>query len=176
MRAIRLKAKPTFICSLNLKRRIKIKKLSPKDAIIPNKQAVRTRLLLAFKTSKPILEKWMKKQKGLPVVIKNIKDNYSDFLELLPEIPSSFRKIINLLNNDQLNLDKNLRKLDRIEKSIYKNTTRNYWMTAILIFSIFISIIIYLRVEQIHLEAIYWITGILSIIIIVMRPKKNNGK
>jgi len=129
-----------------------------------------------WKTSKPILEKWMKKQKGLPVVIKNIKDNYSDFLELLPEIPSSFRKIINLLNNDQLNLDKNLRKLDRIEKSIYKNTTRNYWMTAILIFSIFISIIIYLRVEQIHLEAIYWITGILSIIIIVMRPKKNNGK
>ena len=53
-----------------------------------------------WKTSKPILEKWMKKQKGLPVVIKNIKNNYSDFLELLPEIPSSIRKIINLLNFD----------------------------------------------------------------------------
>ena len=89
---------------------------------------------------------------------------------------NSKSSLLYLLNNDQLNLDKNLRKLDRIEKSIYKNTTRNYWMTAILISSIFISIIIYLRVEQIHLEAIYWITGILSIIIIVMRPKKNNGK
>ena len=90
-----------------------------------------------WKTSKPILEKWMKKQKGIPSILKNLKNNSSEIIDLLPEIPGALRKIINLINNDQLNLDNNIKKLDMIEKSISKNTRRNYWMTAILIFSLF---------------------------------------
>ena len=64
-----------------------------------------------WKTSKPILEKWMKKQKGFSSTIKNLKDNYSDIVDLLPELPSTLRKVINLINNDQLNLDGNLKKV-----------------------------------------------------------------
>ena len=101
-----------------------------------------------WKTSKPILEKWMKKQKGLSSVLKNLKNNYSDMADILPELPSALRKFINLLNNDQLNLDRNLEKLNKIENSIFKSTRRNYWMTASLIFTLFVTISIYFNLNN----------------------------
>jgi ubiquinone biosynthesis protein len=97
-----------------------------------------------WKTSKPILEKWMKKQKGFSSALKNLKNNYSDIVDLLPELPGAIRKVINLLNNDQLNLDRNLKKLEHIENSIFKSTRRNYWMSAILIFTLFAITLTYL--------------------------------
>ncbi len=125
-----------------------------------------------WKTSKPILEKWMKKQKGFSAIIKNIRDNSSDIVDLIPELPSTLRKVINLINNDQLNLDNNLRKLEHIEKSIYKSTRRNYWMMAILIFSLFAIVITYLIHNNIFYQSIYWYLLALSIIIILLRPRK----
>ena len=125
-----------------------------------------------WKTSKPILEKWMKKQKGITSVLKNLKNNSSEIIDLLPEIPGALRKIINLINNDQLNLDNNIKKLDMIEKSISKNTRRNYWMTAILIFSLFAIVITYLVHHNIHYQSIYWYILILTIVIIMLRPRK----
>ncbi len=127
-----------------------------------------------WKTSKPILEKWMKKQKGLSSVLKNLKNNYSDMVDLLPELPSALRKIINLLNNDQLNLDRNLEKLNQIEKSIFKSTRRNYWMTASLIFTLFVIISTYFYLNNLYIinHPIYLYMVLLSILIIVMRPRK----
>ncbi len=127
-----------------------------------------------WKTSKPILEKWMKKQKGLSSVVKNLKNNYSDMVDILPELPSALRKFINLLNNDQLNLDRNLEKLNKIENSIFKNTRRNYWMTASLIFTLFVAISIYFNHNNISIinHPIYLYMVLLSILIIVMRPRK----
>ena len=125
-----------------------------------------------WKTSKPILEKWMKKQKGIPSILKNLKNNSSEIIDLLPEIPGALRKMINLINNDQLNLDNNIKKLDMIEKSISKNTRRNYWMTAILIFSLFAIVITYLVHHNIHYQSIYWYILILTIVIIMLRPRK----
>ena len=125
-----------------------------------------------WKTSKPILEKWMKKQKGITSVLKNLKNNSSEIIDLLPEIPGALRKIINLINNDQLNLDNNIKKLDMIEKSISKNTRRNYWMTAILIFSLFAIVITYLVHHNIYYQSIYWYILILTIVIIMLRPRK----
>jgi ubiquinone biosynthesis protein len=127
-----------------------------------------------WKTSKPILEKWMKKQKGLSSVVKNLKNNYSDMVDLLPELPSALRKIINLLNNDQLNLDRNLEKLNQIEKSIFKSTRRNYWMTASLIFTLFVIITTYFYLNNLYIinHPIYLYMVLLSILIIVMRPRK----
>jgi|TARA_Y100000996_G_scaffold78115_1_gene52856 ubiquinone biosynthesis protein len=127
-----------------------------------------------WKTSKPILEKWMKKQKGLSSVVKNLKNNYSDMVDLLPELPSALRKIINLLNNDQLNLDRNLEKLNQIEKSIFKSTRRNYWMTASLIFTLFVIISTYFYLNNLYIinHPIYLYMVLLSILIIVMRPRK----
>ena len=127
-----------------------------------------------WKTSKPILEKWMKKQKGLSSVLKNLKNNYSDMADILPEVPSALRKFINLLNNDQLNLDRNLEKLNKIENSIFKSTRRNYWMTASLIFTLFVTISIYFNLNNISIinHPIYLYMVLLSILIIVMRPRK----
>ena len=127
-----------------------------------------------WKTSKPILEKWMKKQKGLSSVLKNLKNNYSDMADILPELPSALRKFINLLNNDQLNLDRNLEKLNKIENSIFKSTRRNYWMTASLIFTLFLTISIYFNLNNISIinHPIYLYMVLLSILIIVMRPRK----
>ena len=127
-----------------------------------------------WKTSKPILEKWMKKQKGLSSVLKNLKNNYSDMADILPELPSALRKFINLLNNDQLNLDRNLEKLNKIENSIFKSTRRNYWMTASLIFTLFVTISIYFNHNNISIinHPIYLYMVLLSILIIVMRPRK----
>ena len=125
-----------------------------------------------WKTSKPILEKWMKKQKGIPSILKNLKNNSSEIIDLLPEIPGALRKMINLINNDQLNLDNNIKKLDMIEKSISKNTRRNYWMTAILIFSLFAIVVTYLVHHNIYYQSIYWYILILTIIIVMLRPRK----
>jgi ubiquinone biosynthesis protein len=125
-----------------------------------------------WKTSKPILEKWMKKQKGITSILKNLKNNSSEIIDLLPEIPGALRKIINLINNDQLNLDNNIKKLDMIEKSISKNTRRNYWMTAILIFSLFAIVVTYLVHHNIYYYSIYWYILILTIAIIMLRPRK----
>jgi len=125
-----------------------------------------------WKTSKPILEKWMKKQKGVTSILKNLKNNSSEIIDLLPEIPGALRKIINLVNNDQLNLDNSIKKLDMIEKSISKNTRYNYWMIAILIFSLFAIVVTYLVHYGIHYQSIYWYILILTIVIIMLRPRK----
>ena len=125
-----------------------------------------------WKTSKPILEKWMNKQKGFSAALKNLKNNYSDIVDLLPELPGAMRKVINLLNNDQLNLDRNLKKLEHIENSIFKSTRRNYWMSAILIFTIFAITLTYLIINNIVYQPIYLYILFFSILIIIMRPRK----
>ena len=125
-----------------------------------------------WKTSKPILEKWMNKQKGLSAALKNLKNNYSDIVDLLPELPGAMRKVINLLNNDQLNLDRNLKKLEHIENSIFKSTRRNYWMSAILIFTLFAVTLTYLTINNIVYQPIYLYILFFSILIIIMRPRK----
>ena len=125
-----------------------------------------------WKTSKPILEKWMNKQKGFSAALKNLKNNYSDIVDLLPELPGAMRKVINLLNNDQLNLDRNLKKLEHIENSIFKSTRRNYWMSAILIFTLFAITLTYLTINNILYQPIYLYILFFSILIIIMRPRK----
>ena len=125
-----------------------------------------------WKTSKPILEKWMNKQKGFSAALKNLKNNYSDIVDLLPELPGAMRKVINLLNNDQLNLDRNLKKLEHIENSIFKSTRRNYWMSAILIFTLFAITLTYLAINNIFYQPIYLYILFFSILIIIMRPRK----
>ena len=125
-----------------------------------------------WKTSKPILEKWMNKQKGLSAVLKNLTSNYSDFVDLMPELPGALRKAINLLNNDQLNLDRNLKKLDEIENAIFKSTKRNYWMTASLIFSLFAVTAIYLIHNNIYYQSFYLYILLFFILVVIMRPRK----
>ncbi len=130
-----------------------------------------------WKTSKPILEKWMKKQKGISSLLKKMKDSSSDLFDILPELPTSLRKIVNLINNDQLNLDNNLKKLSEIENIIDKNSRRNYWLISVLIFSIFFFIITYLVSINLYSEYIFWYMLIIFVLIISLRPKrKGNDK
>jgi len=130
-----------------------------------------------WKTSKPILEKWMKKQKGISSLLKKMKDNSSDLFEILPELPTLLRKVANLINNDQLNLDNNLKKLSEIENLIDKNSRRNYWLISILIFSVFFFISMYLVSNHIYNEYIFWYMLPIFILIILLKPKrKRNDK
>ena len=48
-----------------------------------------------WKTSRPILERWMKEQKGPKVIAKKVFNNLDSYMEILPEIPSFFRRISN---------------------------------------------------------------------------------
>ena len=84
-----------------------------------------------WKTSKPILERWMKNQKSLLSMIKKFRKNSTQLIDVFPEIPISIRRIIDLINNDNFDLNRNLNQLKKVEKQIYKNSMRNYWYFSI---------------------------------------------
>ena len=93
-----------------------------------------------WKTSKPILEKWMKEQKGPKTVIKKIINNFDDYLEIVPEIPSFFRRISNHYSGNSSDLTKNLEQLKKIEKKISSNKKRNhFYFSFIIILFMFFS-------------------------------------
>ena len=92
-----------------------------------------------WKTSKPILENWMREQKGAKVVAKKIFNNIDNYLEILPEIPSFFRRISNHYSGNSSDLTKNYEQLKIIEEKITSNKKRNH-----IYFSLLIIIIILL--------------------------------
>ena len=74
-----------------------------------------------WKTSKPILEKWMRKQKGPSALLSKLKENSTDLLDILPDLPLSIKKFVYLMNNNKLDLESNFNKLNKIEKMIERN-------------------------------------------------------
>ena len=85
-----------------------------------------------WKTSKPILEKWMKKQKGIKPILKSLSENSSILMDILPELPSSLRRLINMINKDSLDLKKNLEQLNQIEQKITRNSKNNFYFFSLL--------------------------------------------
>ena len=93
-----------------------------------------------WKTSKPILEKWMKEQKGPRVIAKKIINNLDDYLEILPEIPSFFRRISNHYSGNSSDLTKNFQQLKVIEEKLNSNRKRNhYYFSLIILLGVIIS-------------------------------------
>ena len=93
-----------------------------------------------WKTSRPILEKWMKEQKGPKVIAKKIFNNLDDYMEILPEIPSFFRRISNHYSGNSSDLTKNFEQLKIIEKRLHSNKIRNhYYFSIILLVITFIA-------------------------------------
>ena len=86
-----------------------------------------------WKTSKPILEKWMKQQKGPKVIAKKILNNFDDYLEILPEIPSFFRRISNHYSGNSSDLTKNIEQLKLIEEKLSSNKKINHFYFSIII-------------------------------------------
>ena len=125
-----------------------------------------------WKTSKPILEKWMRKQKGVSAVLKKIQKSSSELMDILPELPSSLRKLTNLIDNDQLNLEKNINKLRDIEEIIFRNSIRNFWLLFILSIVLIIYGNYYLIVQKQHEFYYYILSIILSFYILRFKPKK----
>ncbi len=93
-----------------------------------------------WKTSKPILEKWMKEQKGPRVIAKKMINNFDDYLEILPEIPSFFRRISNHYSGNSSDLTKNYEQLKVIEEKIKSSKkTNHYYFSIIILLGTFIS-------------------------------------
>ena len=86
-----------------------------------------------WKTSKPILEKWMKEQKGPKVIAKKIINRFDDYLEILPEIPSFFRRISNHYSGNSSDLTKNFEQLKVIEEKLNSNRKRNHYYFSLVI-------------------------------------------
>ena len=93
-----------------------------------------------WKTSKPILEKWMKEQKGPKVIVKKIMNNFDDYLEILPELPSFFRRISNHYSGNSSDLTKNYEQLKVIEEKINTSKkTNHFYFSIIVLLGTFIS-------------------------------------
>ena len=93
-----------------------------------------------WKTSRPILERWMKEQKGPKVIAKKIFNNLDSYMEILPEIPSFFRRISNHYSGNSSDLTKNFDQLKIIEQKLQANKIRNhYYFSIILLIGIFIA-------------------------------------
>ena len=86
-----------------------------------------------WKTSKPILEKWMKEQKGPRVIAKKILTNFDDYLEILPEVPSFFRRISNHYSGNSSDLTKNFEQLRIIEEKLSANRRINHFYFSLVI-------------------------------------------
>ena len=93
-----------------------------------------------WKTSRPILEKWMKDQKGPKVIAKKVFNNLDSYMEILPEIPSFFRRISNHYSGNSSDLTKNFDQLRIIEQKLQANKIRNhYYFSIILLVGIFVA-------------------------------------
>ena len=129
-----------------------------------------------WKTSQPILEKWMKKQKGFFSLMKKFRENSSYLIDIFPEIPTSIHRIIRLINNKGFDLDKNLKQLKRIEEEIKKNKTRNYWYFSVLIFLVppTIMAIILSNFDKLDLffSFLEFYVPIILLFIFLLKPKR----
>ena len=93
-----------------------------------------------WKTSRPILEKWMKEQKGPKVIAKKVFNNLDSYMEILPEIPSFFRRISNHYSGNSSDLTKNFDQLKIIEQKLQANKIRNhYYFSIILLVGVFVA-------------------------------------
>ena len=128
-----------------------------------------------WKTSKPILEKWMRKQKGLSSILKRLQNNSYDLLDILPDLPQIMKRLNTLVLSDKLSLDKNIDKLKDIEETLHENSKRNYKSFLVLLAVLLIAINYYIYSLNIF-EPFYFVIS-LSVIILLfsMRPRRKSN-
>ena len=117
-----------------------------------------------WKTSKPILEKWMKEQKGASVVFKKIINNFDGYLEIIPEIPSFFRRISNHYSGNSSDLTKNFEQLKKIETKLNSNKIRNHYYFSIII-------ILIALIAPLDFLNIYRVEVLISIVLLMYLSK-----
>ena len=128
-----------------------------------------------WKTSKPILEKWMRKQKGLSSILKRLQKNSYDLLDILPDLPQIMKRLSNIIDSDKLSLEKNIDKLEDIETTLYENSQRNYKSFLILITVLIFSINYYLYSINILEPFFFYISLFILFILFSMRPKRKSN-
>tara|TARA_B100000575_G_C23076216_1_gene619914 strand:- start:502 stop:1440 length:939 start_codon:yes stop_codon:yes gene_type:complete len=125
-----------------------------------------------WKESKPILEGWMKKQKGITSVIRKLQKSAYEMVDIIPDLPSSIRRLTNIINNDQINLEKNIEKLRDIEMRILTNSIRNYYYMFISLFILIVFVNSYLFITGQHLDYYYYASAFILFIFYLYRPKR----
>ena len=128
-----------------------------------------------WKTSKPILEKWMRKQKGLSSILKRLQNNSYDLLDILPDLPQIMKRINTLVSSDKLSLDKNIDKLNDIETTLFENSKRNYKSFLVLIV-VLLSVVNYYIYSLNIFEPFYFMMSVFVLILLFsMRPKRKSN-
>ena len=124
-----------------------------------------------WKTSKPILEKWMRKQKGPSALLSKLKENSTDLLDILPDLPLSIKKFVYLMNNNKLDLESNFNKLNKIEKMIERNN--KFYCRFVITFSLVSIIYINFLFNFPVINNIILLVGslIFLIFILIYKPK-----
>ncbi len=128
-----------------------------------------------WKTSKPILEKWMKKQKGLSSILKRIQNNSYDLLDILPDLPQLLKRLNAIVSSDKLSLQENINKLEDIEITLYENSQRNYRSFLILLVVSLLILNYYIYSLNIFKPFYIIISLFVFILLFSMRPKRKSN-
>ena len=128
-----------------------------------------------WKTSKPILEKWMKKQKGLSSILKRIQNNSYDLLDILPDLPQLLKRLNAIVSSDKLSLQENISKLEDIEITLYENSQRNYRSFLILLVVSLLILNYYIYSLNIFKPFYIIISLFVFILLFSMRPKRKSN-
>ncbi len=128
-----------------------------------------------WKTSKPILEKWMRKQKGLSSILKRLQNNSYDLLDILPDLPQIMKRLNTLVLSDKLSLEKNIDKLKDIEVTLHENSKRNYKSFLVLLVILLSAVNYYIYALNIF-EPFYFVISIFVVILLFsMRPRRKSN-
>ena len=128
-----------------------------------------------WKTSKPILEKWMRKQKGLSSILRRLQNNSYDLLDILPDLPQIMKRLNTFVSSDKLSLDKNIDKLKDIEMILHENSLRNYKSFLVLLV-VLLSVVNYYIYTLNIFEPFYLVISMFVLILLFsMRPKRKSN-
>ncbi len=69
-----------------------------------------------WETAHPFLEKWMRQQVGVRATLRHLKENFPMWVKILPELPSTIHKTLQIVQNGAKNSEGNKEDVSRLKK------------------------------------------------------------
>ena len=110
-------------------------------------------------------------------MMRKFRENSMELIDVFPEIPTSIRRIITLINNDNFDLNRNLKQLKQVENQVRKNSLRNYWYFSIFFLLIppTIMAILFTSFDKLNLYFNFSVPYILIVLVLIfiLRPRED---